>query len=540
MFKLSLSALGASLMLLTQATLASEINGAKLAPQQELRVAFPASPDTLDPNYLKYSADFRTLRPVFDTISRLNSEGKYVPVAAQSWQVSEDGLTWTFYLRKEAKWQDGKPVTAQDFVYSWQRLTDPNTAAPFGDYLVNANILNGKEIYARELPPSALGVKALDAYTLEVKLTAPVAWLPEMLSTPITAPIRQDLIEKYGEQWTKVEHLVGNGPYKISSYQFNEQMTYTKWDDYWDATNVHLTQIRHDYTKDTNVSYMRYLSGEYLFSEIPSQYLEKVQQERPQEVYKVLAGRTSYLAFNPFRIEPRVRQALSLLTDRKLLTSQVLKAHIPTSAFAFPYLADLEIIEQQDWFKNSQSTNNAQARELLKEAGYTPENPLVITLSQPISNENNKLYVAVANLWKTGSQGAVILKQEALEPVALYAKYPKLDYDFIFATYGMDYPQASTFYNIFLSYSPINNKRWQNPQFDQLLHQANTTIAKEQRQQLYAQAHELLIKDSPFEPLWYPENLILKKPELGGYYTGLALNYYRDMYILDLNTEKNR
>ncbi|RIY32753.1 hypothetical protein CKF54_04270 [Psittacicella hinzii] len=528
-FKIGLTLLASLLATTSWAELPA---GTKLAPEQSLRLAFPSSPDTLDPNMLKYGADFKTLRPVFDTLTRLNNQGKYVPVAAQSWSVSEDGLTWIFKLRPEAKWWDGKPVTASDFVYSWQRLTDRATAAPFGDYLVNANVVNAKEIFRGEKDKSELGVKALDDYTLEIKLTSPVAWLPEMLSAVLTAPVRQDLIEKYGDKWTAKENLVGNGPYQISSYQFNEQMTYSKWNDYWDAANVHLTKIQHDFTKDTNISYMRYLSGEYLVSEVPSQYIDKIEKEHANEVHKILAGRTGYLAFNPFRVPAKVRLALSLLTDRELITSQVLKTNIPTSSFASPYLADLQDVKQQAWFGRPQEENNAQARQLLAEAGYTPENPLVITLSQPISNENSKLYVAVANLWKTGSNGAVVLKQEALEPVALYAKYPKLDYDFIFAGYGMDYTQASTMYNIFLSDSPINNKRWQNPEYDRLLAEANSTIDGNKRAELYAQANELLVTDSPFQPVWYVQNTIIKKPQLQGYYTGLALTYYRDMYIV--------
>ncbi|RIY33165.1 hypothetical protein CJP74_02605 [Psittacicella melopsittaci] len=506
--------------------------GVKLAEQQTLRLAFPASPDTLDPTLLKYSSDLKTLRPVFDTITRLNNEGKYIPVAATGWDVSDDGLTWTFHLRPEAKWQDGKPVTAQDFVYAWQRLTDPQTAAPFGDYLVNANVLNAKEIFSKSKPASSLGVTALDDYTLQVQLTTPTPWLAQMFSATFTAPVRQDLIEKYGEQWTQIEHLVGNGPYKITAYTFNEKMVYSKWDGYWDAANVHLTQVQHDYIKDSNIAYLRYLAGEYPITEIPSQYVAQATRERPQEIIKVLSGRTVYFAFNPHRFSNQIVQALSLLTDRKLLTGQVLHANIPTSVFGAPYLEDLQEVKQQAWFSNTQAQNNQKAIELLQEAGYTPENPLVLTLSQIANGDNNKLYIATANIWKVNSKGAVILKQEALEPTALYAKFPKLDYDFIYAQYGFDYPQASTLYNAFLSNSPINNKRFIDPEFDRVLLQANVTADAQERAQLYAQANDILVSRSPFAPVWYQEILYLKKPELGGFYQGLALQYYRDMYII--------
>lgn len=506
--------------------------GTKLASNQTLKLAFPSSPDTLDPNLLKFGPDFRTLRPVFDTLTRLNNQGQYVPVAAERWEQSDDGLTWTFYLRKDATWQDGKPVTAADFVYSWQRLTDPKTAAPYGDYLVQANLVNAKEIFAGTKPASELGVKALDDYTLQVQLTAPVPWLYQMVSAVMTAPVRADLIARYGERWTNPANIVGNGPYKISQYRVNDRMIYSKWDGYWGAKDVTLTQVTHEYIKDPVTSYYRYLSGEFLVGEIPSQFRDTVEKERPNEVFQIPAGRTAYFSFNLERIpDPNVRLALSLLTDRNLLTKQVIRNYTPTSVFGSPYLSDLQDVKQQAWFSNSQTQNNARANELLKGAGYTAQNPLRLTLTQNASPENDKIYVALADLWRRATNGAVILRQEAVESTAYFDKYNRTDYDLIIASYGMDYTQASTLYNIFLSDSPINNKKWLSPEYDRLVLTANTTLDDKERAKLYAQANKVLVDGLQAAPVWYMETLLLKKPELGGYYTGLGVNYYRDMYI---------
>ncbi|MFC6276861.1 peptide ABC transporter substrate-binding protein [Psittacicella hinzii] len=513
--------------------------GTKLAAQQTLALAFPASPDTLDPNLLKFSADFKTLRPVFDTLTRLNNEGKYIPVGATSWDVSDDGLTWTFHLRKEAKWQDGKAVTAHDYVYSWRRLTDPKTAAPYGDYLAQANVKNAKEVYSGKLPVSALGVKALDDYTIQVQLTYPTAWLYQMFSSVMTAPVRKDLIAKYGELWTNPDHFVGNGPYKIGYYRVNDQMVYDKWNGYWDAKNVHLTQVRHDYVKDPVTAYYRYLSGEYLVSDVPAQYLDLINKERPKEVFHVPAGRTAYFSFNTQRIpDANVRKALSLLTDRSMITKQIIKSNVPTSAFASPYLDDLELVKQQPWFKQAQKTNVATAVELLKQAGYTPANPLRLTLTQPSTPENDKIYVALAGSWRQASGGLIDLKQEAVEATSYYDKYNRTDYDLIIASYGMDYTQASTFYNIFLSDSPINNRKFISKEYDNLVVTANRSTDKATRQKLYAQANQVLVDGYQAAPLWYVETLILKKPQLKGYYTGLGVTYYQDMYIVANGNEK--
>ncbi|RIY33164.1 hypothetical protein CJP74_02600 [Psittacicella melopsittaci] len=512
--------------------------GVKLAAKQELTLTLPQSPNTIDPTFINFVQEFKSVRPVFDTLTRLDNTGKYVPVAAQSWEVSEDGLTWTFHLRPQAKWQDGKPVTAQDFVYSWQRLTDPKTAASMADYLANTGVVNAREVYEGKLPPIQLGVKALDDYTLQVSLLHPVPWFEQIVSAAVTAPLRKDIIDKYGEQWTQAQNIIGNGPYKIASYRFNEQMVYQKWDGYWDAKNVHLTRVTYEYIKDPLTQYYRYLEGEYLVSEIPAQYQELVQKERPNEVIKVLTGRTAYMEINPHRFaDHRILEAFSLVVDRNLLTRQILRANIPTTAFAPPYLSDLQDVKQQPWISESQAQRNARATELLAQAGYTRQKPLVITLTQNATRENERLYVALANILSRGTNGAVQLKQNPLEAAAYFGTFRNTNYDMVIKTWGMDYSQASTLYNIFLSNSAYNSVKWKNPEYDRLVLTANQTLDDQERAKLYAQANEILLKDSPYAPLWYVETLMLKKPELQGYYTGLALNYFRDMYIVDLKAK---
>ncbi|RIY32751.1 hypothetical protein CKF54_04260 [Psittacicella hinzii] len=530
---LSLALVSVSLMATTATNVqAAPPAGTDLAKEQTIKLAFPSSPDTLDPNMLKFGPDFKTLRPVFDTLTRLNNLGEYVPVAAESWQQSEDGLTWIFKLRPEATWQDGKPVTAADFIYSWQRLTNPKTGAAYGDYLVQANIVNAKEIFSGKKAPEELGVRALDDYTIEVKLTAPVAWLPQMFSAVMTAPVRQDLIAKYGDAWTNPANLIGNGPYKVTYYRVNDRMVYSKWDKYWGAKDVTLTQVTHEYQKDPVAAYYRYLAGEFALSEVPAQYRDVINQERPNEVYKIPAGRTAYFSFNLQRIpDERVRLALSLLTNRQLLTEQIIHSNTPTSVFGSPYLSDLQDVKQQDWFFNSQEANNARANELLEQTGYSATNPLVLTLTQNASPENNKIYVALADIWRRATHGTVVLKQEAVESTAYFDKYNRTDYDLIIASYGMDYTQASTLYNIFLSDSPINNKKWLSPEYDKLVLTANSTINDAERAALYAQANQVLVNGLQAAPVWYVETLLLKKPNLQGYYTGLGVNYYRDMYL---------
>ncbi|RIY33594.1 hypothetical protein CJP74_01635 [Psittacicella melopsittaci] len=508
--------------------------GTKLAEKQELNYNYSSSPDTIDPSISQYSSSFAVNRIIFDTLVRQNSEGEYVGQGAESWDVSEDGLTWTFHLRKNAKWSDGKPVVAADYVYSWQRLTDPKTAAGYGDYLSTANVVNAREVFEGKLPLEDLGVKALDDYTLQVSLTQPTPWLAQMVTLGVLSPLRKDVLEKYGDKWTNAENIVTNGPFLLKVHRLNDTMDFVKNPNHWDAENTVITKIHFDFIQNPLTSYYKYLQGEYPTTGIPTQFKKQVLAERPEELITIQTLSTSYLKVNTQRItDVRVRKAIALLIDRKTLTERILGGNTPTAQLTPPLIKDGQYVQQAYWLNRPHSENVKEAVELLKEAGYTKEKPFEITYLMTGGSESNKFYVAFAGFFKQGTGGLINLKQEVVENRTWMQRVSTdRDYEIAWGGWNADYDQASTFFNIYTCDSPINDVFYCNPEYDRLLAEANKTQDPEQRAKLYAQVNDILIADYPIIPIENTDFLALKSPALGGYNEKNDVRYFNDYYFI--------
>ncbi|MFC6277003.1 peptide ABC transporter substrate-binding protein [Psittacicella hinzii] len=507
--------------------------GTKLAEKQELNYNYGNSPDTIDPTLSVYSDSFSVLRMLFDTLVRQDSHGNYIPWAAEKWETSSDGLTWTFYLRKNAKWTDGKPVTAKDFVYSWQRLTDPKTGAGYADYLATANVKNAAEINAGKKKPSELGVEAKDDYTLVVHLTTPTPWLSQMTTLSVLSPLREDVIKKHGEKWTSVENIVTTGPFKIVTNRLNDTMDFVKWDGHWDAKNTVITKVHFDFINNPLTSYYKYLQGEYPTTGIPVQFKKQVLAERKDELVTINPLSTTYLKFNNKRLsDARVRKALTLLVDRKFFIEKILGFGVATSTVTPPGIKDGQDIKQAAWLERDFKANVEEALSLLKAAGYSKEKPLTVTLLSS-SGADKKTFVALSGLWEQNTGGVVILKNEVVESKTWQSRVStERNYDLTIGGWNADYDQVSTFYNIFTCDSPINDVQYCNPEFDKLVKTAAAEQDGAKRAQLYAKANLILEKDLPVGPLWNPTTLALKSPALQGYNPNNDVRYFYDYYFI--------
>lgn len=179
---------------------------------------------------------------------------------AEKWE-QKDPTTWVFHLRKSARWSNGDPVTANDFVYGIQRFVDPKTASSYAN-VFGVFLLNGAEVAAGKKPVSAIGVRAIDASTVEVKTSGPVPFMPELMSNPNFAPVHRASIEKYGKDWTKLGNLVSNGPFQLKDWQVNSKIVMVKNANYWDKANVQLTQVTYLPVEDENTDVKLFQSGE--------------------------------------------------------------------------------------------------------------------------------------------------------------------------------------------------------------------------------------------------------------------------------------
>lgn len=506
----------------------------KLAANQNITVNFGSAPASLDPTYVGDQVSRDATSSVFDPLYRMCPDGKLCGAAATSHTISDDGLTWTFHLRPGATWQDGKPVTAQDFVYSWQRLMNPESAATYGDYFTLAHIVNAEDIAAGKKKPEELGVRAVDDLNLEVKLTQPVPWLDEILTYQATAPVRKDLIEKFGKEWTRPENIVGNGAYKLTKYIPNDRIEYVKWDKYWDATNVHITGYKAIFLNDPNASLLRYLQGELLVVGVPPSMKKQLRVERPEEIYEANRLTNWYLSFNVERIKDvRVRKAIALLTDQKFIVNNILAAGHATTIFAPTSVRDGQLQKEADWFSWPYEKRVEEANKLLAEAGVTPKNPLEIEFLLSNSRTGTQTFIAVQQQLQRNTKGALKVKSR-LEEFKLYLESAHAsNYDMRLAGWGADYNQASTFFTLALSNSIQNDAKYKSAEYDELVTAAAKSQDANTRAELYAKANEVLQRDVPVSILWWSTVLGLRSPALGGFNPNINDRFVRDYYVID-------
>ena len=271
--------------------------GVQLAAKQEMVRNNGSEPETLDPALASGVPANNILRDIYEGLTAVDGTGKIVPGVAESWKQT-DAKTWVFTLRKNAKWSNGDPVTAEDFIFGMRRFVDPATAskyaATFGVF-----ILNGKEIVDGKMPAAELGVKALDKYTLEIKTPYAVGFMPDVVSNLQLGPVHKATLEKFGKDWTKPGNTVGNGAYNLSDWQVNSKVVLTKNPQYWDAKNVQLTKFTYLAVEDGNADVKLYESGENDWvAQLPPGSYDKYKTQYPKDIRNAPMLGLRYYSYN--------------------------------------------------------------------------------------------------------------------------------------------------------------------------------------------------------------------------------------------------
>ncbi|MFV3360708.1 ABC transporter substrate-binding protein, partial [Klebsiella pneumoniae] len=226
--------LAVSMLAMSGGALAAQVPpGTQLAEKQELVRNNGSEPASLDPHKVESDVEFNIISDLFEGLVNVSPAGVIQPRLAERWE-NKDNLLWTFHLRPGLTWSDGTAITAQDIVWSWQRLVSPATASPYASYPGNMHIANAREIALGQKGPETLGVKALNDTTLQVTLTQPNAAFLAMLAHPSLVPIDKVLVERYADKWTRPEHIVTSGPYKLSQWVVNERLVAERNAKYWD------------------------------------------------------------------------------------------------------------------------------------------------------------------------------------------------------------------------------------------------------------------------------------------------------------------
>lgn len=509
--------------------------GAKLAPEQELVRHIKDEPASLDPVKAVGLPEIQVIRDLFEGLVNQNEKGELVPGVATKWQ-SNDNRTWTFTLRDNARWSDGSALTAQDFVYSWQRLVDPKNTSPFAWFAALAGVTNAQAIIDGKMPANKLGVTAVDAKTLRIQLDKPVPYFPSLTANFSLYPVPKAVVEKFGQDWTKPGNLVGNGAFMLSERVVNEKLVVVPNTQYWDNAKTVLTKVTFVPINQETAATKRYLAGDIDITEsFPKVMYHKLLKEIPGQVYTPPQLGTYYYAFNTQKgptADRRVRVALSMTIDRRIMAEKVLgTGEKPAWRFTPDVTAGFKP-EPSPFEQMSQEEANAQAKTLLQAAGYGPNKPLHLTLLYNTSENHQKIAIAVASMWKKNLGVDVKLKNQ--EWKTYIDSRNTGDFDVIRASWVGDYNEPSTFLSLLTASHSGNISRFNSPAYDKLLTQASKEVTDEARNKDYNQAERIIQEQAPIAPIYQYTNGRLIKPWLKGYPINNPedVAYSRTMYLL--------
>ncbi|MGC0795401.1 peptide ABC transporter substrate-binding protein [Pantoea agglomerans] len=516
-FRMTLAAISLS-SIITPAIAANPPAGAQLAEQQQIVRHIKDEPASLDPLKAVGLPEIQVIRDLFEGLTNQDAQGKIVPGVAQSWS-SSDNKTWVFTLRNNARWSNGDPVTAQDFVYSWQRLVDPKNSSAFAWFAGLSGIENAAAITKGEMTPDKLGVVAQSKNQLKVTLDRPVPWFPALVANVALFPVPQKIIAQQGDSWTSPGKLVGNGAYQLSERVVNEKIVLTRNPHYWDDAHSVLTKVTFVPINEESSATKRYRSNDIDITEsFPKNMYALLKKTLPGEVYTPDQLGTYYYAFNTQKgptADVRVRKALSWSIDRKVIAEKVLgTGEKPAWHFTPDVTAGFKplpsFMQQHD-----QNSLNAQAKSLLAAAGYGPGKPLKLKLLYNTSESHQKIAIAVASMWKKNLGVDVTLENQ--EWKTYIDSRNSGNFDVIRASWVGDYNEPSTFLNLLTSGNSSNIARFKNADYDAVITKASRETSDQVRNSDYNRAEQILAEQAPIAPIYQYTNGRLIKPWVKGY-----------------------
>ncbi len=475
-----------------------------------------ATPWSLDPTMAAGTMASPIITDMYVGLMARDGESRPALAAATGWTVSEDRKVYTFKLRPDLRWSDGKPIDASDFVYSYRRLVDPKTASfMVGPYFI---FENAREIVKGEAEPESLGVRALDRLTVEFRLVQPTPYFIQLIGNMQLGLVPRHVIEKYGRGWTRPGRMVSSGPYVLAERVPQSYIKLVKNPYFYDADSVKIDEVYFHPTQNLATSLRRFRAGELdIVLNYPSDKLDWILENIPEMLHRVPAFGTYFLVINttkpPFD-DLRVRRALNISLDREAITDKLLRTGV-TPAYAWtPTVFDnydgITLPDQLIPFSDRQ----ALARKLLQEAGFGADNPLRIDLAYDTQQQNRKIMVAIAAMWQAVGVKANIANMEFR---MLNRKINTKDFDVIRWFYMGSFDDAYSFLQIMDSDSPNNWPGFSSPKYDDLLYRSNLATDPDERRQLLQQAESELMSGYPVIPIFYYIGKRLISPEVKGW-----------------------
>lgn len=491
-------------------------------------------PKSLDSAHISINIEGFIIHDLFEGLTTHDAKGAIVPGAAESWKVSDDGTVYTFKIRDDAKWSDGSPVTAEDFHFAISRLEDPKTAAEYANLLYP--IKNAEQVNKGKLPVDQLGLKVVDAKTLEITLERSTPYFLQLMAHYTALPINKANYEKFGDQYVKPGNMVNNGAFKLESHVPNDKLVVAKNDQYWDAKNVKLDKVVFYPIEDDAAAVRRFEAKEldvvYNFS---ADQIKRLRELYKDQVRVSPALATYYYAFDN-RQEPmsdvRVRKALSMAVDRDFLSNEIYSgALLPLYSMVPPGMEGYEKAAVPDFASLSQIDREDKAGELMKEAGYGKDGkPLNLEIRYNTNTNHERVATAIADMWKTTFGAKVTLTNL---DVASHYSYLKEGgkYSVARAGWAADYADPENFLALTLSENKtFNYAHWNNPEFDALMKKSYDEKDSKVRMDEMLKAEQILVDEQPVAPLLNNADLWLVSDRVSGWFDN-AVNEHQSKYL---------
>jgi oligopeptide transport system substrate-binding protein len=469
-----------------------------------LRRGLGGQPGSLDPQRAEDAFSFDVLRDLYEGLTTSSPSGEVLPAAAESWSVDETGTRYSFKLRRNARWSNGDPVLARQFVAALRRAVDPATASGGADLL--RSIKNAPAILKGELPADKLAVRAVDDRLLEITLSRPVPYFPDILTNTVASPVHDSSLTESGG-FSKGGATVSNGAYALAEVMPGASLRLVKNAFYWNSGNVKFGEVHYELVPDENAEFTRYRAGDLdVTNNVPEQRFEELAKEPDSGLQHRAALATFYFSFNtdhgPLSKNPALREALSLALDREAITASITRAGQVPAYSLVPEGVWNYTPATYEWFNSMTSARIAKARSLYAAAGYSTTRRLHLRM---LYNENDliqKVCVAIAAMWKQELGVETELVQMEFRAY-LAARADPTQWDVVRVGWSADYNDASSFLDTMTDGSPQNFGRWSNARYARLLADAAVETDVARRRQQLQEAEGLMLNDYPLLPVYF-------------------------------------
>lgn len=495
-------------------------------------------PESLDFHKAASTEAHDVQRDIGEGLTGLTPNGELRAAAAERWTVSDDGLLYTFWLRPAARWSNGDPVTAEDFVFSYRRLVNPATAAQYVKSV--SDIDNATEIIAGDQSPTALGIVAAGTHRLEIRLRHPVPYFLNLLTHPSMFPVHRQSLQQHGDAHTRPGNLVSNGAYSLADWQVGSVIELVRNEHYWDNANTAVDRVRHFVTSEPMAELSRYLAGElHVTRTIPPEAFARMQRERPDEVRVSPALSVYYFGFNMTVPELsgnlKLRQALSMTIDREIIANDIVgRGEKPAYGWVPDGIAGYEA-RRFSYASMSAAERLSKAKQLYREAGYGANNPLKLELRYNTSDTHKRIAVAAQSMWHALPGLEIETINEEFQVLVDNIRQQEITQLFRLLWIG-DYADPHTFLSTLESDNPNNFTAYESKIFDSLMQRAAESTDPVRRNIFLGEAESEMLADHPLIPVYFMVNKSMVSPRVRGWGDNV-LNYHYSQHLRLVNEE---